>query len=418
MNLAEESREMNYFSFPPGDSPRPSGPPLRLGVLCYNLCTPTVELLNRIGAITGVDLRAYPLVEHQSDVPVRTFDVGCSGRTRIHLPIPTHGTHELAIIEPALGAIAKIVHRSDAILCLGLQAVPALALVLAARLLKRPVAIAIQSMDPANERARSWTIRLYKRFVLSQPALYLAQTPPTFATLKEVYGISPTSIIPAPFSAGAGVIAAFNADCPGRHTVRRELGIDDNATALMLYVGSLYHLKGLDVLIEALAGMEGVDCKLVIAGSDLDPRERYLQSLKNRVEALNLGHRVMFVGRKNARQIAALYCAADIFVLPTRKDTWPKVLIEAAVAGLPLVTTTSCGAAGTLVRNGINGFVVRPGHAGDLRASLVQLCAQPELRRRLGEAARATAGPFIDPGEELRGFAMMVEALRAAKRNR
>jgi glycosyltransferase involved in cell wall biosynthesis len=85
-----------------------------------------------------------------------------------------------------------------------------------------------------------------------------------------------------------------------------------------------------------------------------------------------------------------LYRRADIFALPSRGDCLPQVLAEAAAVGLPLIAT-STGAVAEIVRDGVNGFLVRIGSAVDLRAALSALVRRPDLRLAMGCESLALA---------------------------
>ena len=81
----------------------------------------------------------------------------------------------------------------------------------------------------------------------------------------------------------------------------------------------------------------------------------------------------------------------DVFVFPTWLEGSAKAVYEAMAAGLPVITTP---AAGSVVRDGVDGFLVPVGDAAALRERMRQLRADPGLRRRLGESARERAGVF------------------------
>jgi glycosyltransferase involved in cell wall biosynthesis len=86
--------------------------------------------------------------------------------------------------------------------------------------------------------------------------------------------------------------------------------------------------------------------------------------------------------------LARYYAAADIFVLPSRSETWGLVINEAMEFGLPIVTTSAVGAAADLVAPGTNGLVVPPDDSNALAGALEQLVCDPGLRRAMGERSR------------------------------
>ena len=87
--------------------------------------------------------------------------------------------------------------------------------------------------------------------------------------------------------------------------------------------------------------------------------------------------------------------AADVFVLPTRADSFPLSILEAMAAGLPVVAS-SVGAIPWLLDDGACGALVPVGDAEALAASLVHLARHPEQRAALGQAARARQRALFD----------------------
>lgn len=95
-----------------------------------------------------------------------------------------------------------------------------------------------------------------------------------------------------------------------------------------------------------------------------------------------------------------LYARADIFVLPTKADTWGHAVVEAMASGLPVVTTP-VGALGEIVRDGIEGLVVPPGDEAALAQAIKRLIGDPLLRAQLGEQARRRALTEFDSDKNL-----------------
>jgi UDP-glucose:(heptosyl)LPS alpha-1,3-glucosyltransferase len=170
-----------------------------------------------------------------------------------------------------------------------------------------------------------------------------------------------------------------------RAAVRARLGIADDAM-VYLFVGSGFERKGLPQLLHALARLETVE--LIVVGQD--KRTGAMQRLAAR---LGLSRRVHFTGAQD--DVKPWYGAADCFVLPSLYDPFPNAALEAMAAGLPVITSTQCGAA----------EFIEPGHSGAvcdaLDAAGLLHCLQsinaPEKARIMGEAAReAVAGLGLD----------------------
>ncbi len=153
----------------------------------------------------------------------------------------------------------------------------------------------------------------------------------------------------------------------------------------LLAVGRLSHYKGFDVLIDALAQVEGASLLLIGRGEC----ERALHALA-RVRGLD--QRIAFAGELDDTALAAAYAAADAFVLPSldRSESFGLVLLEAMRAGLPVVASAIPGSAvGTVVVDNETGLLVPPGDAQALAQAIVRLREDADLRKRFGAAGRA-----------------------------
>ncbi len=165
--------------------------------------------------------------------------------------------------------------------------------------------------------------------------------------------------------------------------LRRKTGVDP-ATPLMLFVGSGYERKGLPTLLRALAEMRRQDALLWVVGRD--KQEALMRKL---AQTLGVDGRVMFLGPQ--QDVRPFYGAADVFALPTIYDPLPNAVLEALACGLPVLTTTTCGAAELLDPH--SGTVVEAGNAPAIAAGLDDLCARASTMR---DAARASVSA-LDP---------------------
>lgn len=150
-----------------------------------------------------------------------------------------------------------------------------------------------------------------------------------------------------------------------------------------LVVGSLGRLdtqKGYDVLLRALAGLEGVSAVLVGDGPEREPLEALAAEL-------GLAERLVITGwRSDAR---AYLGAVDVFCLPSRYEGFPLAILEAMLGGLPVVATR-VGSVAEAVLEGETGLLVAAEDPEALREAL-RRALDPETGRRLGEAGRRRA---------------------------
>jgi glycosyltransferase involved in cell wall biosynthesis len=166
-----------------------------------------------------------------------------------------------------------------------------------------------------------------------------------------------------------------------REEVRRELGCGAEER-LVLAAAALVRRKGLDLLLEALAGAAGErPLRAVIAG---EGRER--RRLERRAAAPDLAGRVRFVGRVEA--LADLLAAADVVAVPSRAEGLGIAALEAMAAGRPVVAARVGGLAEAVV-DGESGLLFPAEDVPALRAALLRLAADDGLCAQLGAGGRA-----------------------------
>jgi rhamnosyl/mannosyltransferase len=153
----------------------------------------------------------------------------------------------------------------------------------------------------------------------------------------------------------------------------------------LLCVGRLASYKGFHLLLDAIAG---TDVTAVIVGDG--PLHADLAAQARR---LGLENRVFFERTVSDAEIAFLYAACDMFVLPshTNAEAFGLVQVEAMAAGKPVVNTALETGVPEVSLDGVTGLTVRPDDAAALRDGILRLWNDPALAGRLGEAARLRA---------------------------
>jgi len=161
---------------------------------------------------------------------------------------------------------------------------------------------------------------------------------------------------------------------------RRELGLPEGVP-LALFVGGIRTpLKNLDTILYALVEVPGLHLAVVGATAN----SPYLK-LAGRLGLLS---RVHFLGYR--RDVPQLMRAAELFVFPSRYESFSLVLLEAMASGLPVVTAATVGAA-ALVSDECGVVIQDPNDARSLAVALKRLVQSPESRKRMGRAARVVA---------------------------
>jgi glycosyltransferase involved in cell wall biosynthesis len=183
--------------------------------------------------------------------------------------------------------------------------------------------------------------------------------------------------------------ASFGADAGVRASVRSDLEVGDSF--VWLAAGRLVEAKAYPDLLDAVADLvqDGLDIRVLVAGTG--PREK---DLMQRAAELRLGAHVDFLGfRSDLRQLMQ---AADAFVLSSRWEGLPMVLLEAAASGLPIVATDVAGSR-EAVDHGVTGFRVPIGEPPALAAAMRSLMdLSPAQLRAMSDAARRHAATTFD----------------------
>jgi len=153
----------------------------------------------------------------------------------------------------------------------------------------------------------------------------------------------------------------------------------------VLAVGRLVYYKGFEVLIEAMAKVDG---RLLLIGDG--PLRAKLEGL---AAALGIADRVVFLGALQNRETVPFYHAADVFALPSiaRSEAFGIVQIEAMAAGTPVVNTALDSGVPFVSRHEVTGLTVPPRDPDALSAALNRLLQDDQLRAGYGKAARLRA---------------------------
>jgi colanic acid/amylovoran biosynthesis glycosyltransferase len=152
----------------------------------------------------------------------------------------------------------------------------------------------------------------------------------------------------------------------------------------LLFVGRLAGVKGLPILLDAVARLRQSHprLKLTVAGDGPDG-----EMLKDQSKRLGIEANVDFVGYQSQQQVRELLFNTDVFVMASFAEGVPVVLMEAMAARVPVVATQIAGVP-ELVENGVSGLLVPPGDAVALASKIDRLLHDKELRAELGRAGR------------------------------
>lgn len=136
-----------------------------------------------------------------------------------------------------------------------------------------------------------------------------------------------------------------------------------------LFVGSLYALKGIDLLLKAFHQefKDNKDWCMILVGNIKDGSD-----YQKVINDYHLNDQVLIRGVIPASQITSAYSACDIFVLPSRYDGWGMVVNEAVYCNLPVIASDAVGASEHLVQSEKNGFIFKSGSSDSLAEQMVK----------------------------------------------
>jgi glycosyltransferase involved in cell wall biosynthesis len=172
------------------------------------------------------------------------------------------------------------------------------------------------------------------------------------------------------------------ADLNGRADTRRYLGIATDRFTVG-WIGRMTAIKNTEDVLEAFKALRGrgVEATLCMVGDGPDR-----PVLERRAHELGIMRDTLFLGYQ--QDVAPLYAAFDALVLPSSNEGTPVSVIEALAARTPVVATR-VGGVPDVVREGDDGFLVDPGDTDALAERLERLASDPQLRERMGAAARS-----------------------------
>jgi glycosyltransferase involved in cell wall biosynthesis len=189
----------------------------------------------------------------------------------------------------------------------------------------------------------------------------------------------------------------FHPTIGGYGDIREKYGLARKTT--IVFVGRLIHIKGVDILLSAVAMLMkkgiGENIRVLIVGPFSDvlsytTRSQKSAGLRSLLIDSGMKRIVTFTGPVDHETLSKILASSDVFVLPSRAEALGVVLLEAMSSGLPVVGTRVGGIA-NVIRDGENGYLVSPNNPEELANRLLSLSEMPELRSKLGSVGRKDA---------------------------
>lgn len=273
-------------------------------------------------------------------------------------------------------------------LAVGMTTLPAIKLLVASRGLGIRCWVSERNYPPAKRPALPW--RLLRRVTYPWADLHLVQTRQTGAWLRRHLGARRQLLLPNPI---VWPLPAFPPRVDPSELLPAPAGRPEGARArVVLAVGTKAHQKGFDRLVRAFARMAEAEPQLHLVLAGLEERAYHGENQVARLLALlpagsSCRARLHFPGRVG--NMADWYGACDLFVLASRYEGFPNVLLEAMAAGCACLACDCPTGPGELIEDGRNGLLLPAGASHDeLAAAILSLMDDPQRRRSLGDQAR------------------------------
>ena len=247
---------------------------------------------------------------------------------------------------------------------------------------------ALKNNVARNHDEREPALRITnERRIVAQADRLIAANPAERQDLQTFYRADPARISVIPCGVDLDLFRPLPRD---QARVLLNLPVD---TKIVLFVGRLEPIKGVDILLDALSHLDCDGCQglALIVGGNLDGAEAArLMAIRDR---LGLADSVRFVGAQEQRTLPYFYAAADVCVAPSFYESFGMVAIEAMACGLPVIASRAGGLQFT-VQDGRNGLLVPPGDSVALAAALQQLLTDADLRARFSAEGQRSAGAY------------------------
>jgi D-inositol-3-phosphate glycosyltransferase len=244
---------------------------------------------------------------------------------------------------------------------------------------------------------REPSIRIEKESeVMQQVDRIIAATPAEEAQLQWLYGVDMSKVVAIPPGVDLDHFRPIDLQ-----EARHKVGVPSE-DRMILFVGRIEPLKGIDTLMRAIAILragcaDDTPClHLAIIGGDPDDpvhENAEMDRLKQMCVDLEIEDVVAFLGAKDQSTLQYYYSAAEVVVMPSHYESFGMVALEAMACGTPVIASEVGGLA-FVVQDGETGFHVEAQNAQALAGKLSLILDDPDLRDRLGRGAVAYAQRF------------------------
>ena len=229
-----------------------------------------------------------------------------------------------------------------------------------------------------------------EREIAAQADILIVSTGDEGEDLIELYGADPDRV--AVVAPGIDLSSFFPRP---KSEARRKIGFAGQR--LLLFVGRLERLKGVETLLRAFAlaaDRRHQDVRLLVLGEDSrDAEQSEKDRLRRIAEALGIADRVEFLGPVAHHELPYFYAAADACLMPSYSESFGLVGLEAQACGCAVIASNVAGLA-SVVREGVTGYLVEGHEPGVWAERMLRLLDDPESADQMGRRGVLLAQRF------------------------
>jgi D-inositol-3-phosphate glycosyltransferase len=225
-----------------------------------------------------------------------------------------------------------------------------------------------------------------EREVISICDRIIASTTKEAEDIVKHYGASPDKITVIPCGVNLDLFKPID-----KEIARKELGLDHQK--VILFVGRMDPLKGLEQLLTALTYIDGEKPPLlIIVGGDAHSQAQ-VQALQRMAKELNIEDRVTFIGSVAQSRLPLFYSASDVCAIPSYYESFGMVALESLACGTPIVAN-NVGGMRSIIRHSEMGRIVPDNSPQHLATEISELLCQPEDKAQHIKTRRDTISDF------------------------
>ena len=240
----------------------------------------------------------------------------------------------------------------------------------------------IKMQSRAGE-TESWERQQVEQELLASADRIIAFSPHERDAMVRLYGADARRIRLAPCGVDLSTFRPLD-----REESRQRLGL--NGDKVLLYVGRIESLKGVELLVHTAALLDTCEPVRVLVVGDDNGQDREVDRLRRLAETLQVDDAFHFVGRVAQEELPVYYSAADVCVVPSFYESFGLAALESMACGTPVVASR-VGGLSTVVRHGSTGYLKSWRCPEAFASSLEMIISSKSLQSSMGLAARRRA---------------------------